>query len=488
MVIILSGKQQKFDCDVIVVGAGPAGSAAAFYLASAGYSTIILDKQKFPRDKVCGDFVSPIAQKELDTLEITHLPEFRRSNIISRASVYLDGNELISRSVPDVKSLPKYGRVVPRIILDKLLLDSACKKGADFLEGLKVVGLTAMEGGIMVKTEGPPGRKILKSRLLIGADGSNSIIAKHVRGHPPLSADRIIAIRGYFENVKGPQNQADLFFDKESFPGYCWLFPTGKTQANVGVGVIQDTIPPNYRLKELLNHLIKNNSALHDRLKGAKPVGQIRGWPLMTYNRNQSLIDNNIMLVGDAAGFVNPLNGEGIQYALLSGRWASEVAIPCLSANECSKEMLSTYSDRVDKELGYSMSIARLLVQLIRNRSFNPFWLRSMELIAAHSRVDPGYADIIGGILMGSLPQSEATSWEVVRGTLEQAMVSSALDLQDSTTVVKATVDGLQMGYKITHQMTHNPSAVFNWAINSTADAINLALLASSNRPDNAQK
>ena len=133
------------------------------------------------------------------------------------------------------------------------------------------------------------------------------------------------------------------------------------------------------------------------------------------------------MLVGDAAGLVNPLNGEGIQYALLSGRWASEVAISCLIANDLSKEALVAYQDIVEKELRYGMSIASLIVQLIRNRSFNPLWLRSLELMAARSRVDSSYADIVGGILMGTVPQSEATNLEVARGTIEQAMLSTGL-------------------------------------------------------------
>ncbi len=278
--------------------------------------------------------------------------------------------------------------MVPRIILDKLILDAACKEGAVFLEGFKAAAMRTKRKGVELKVEGPSGKRILKARLLIGADGSNSTIARLVRGHGPSSADRIIAIRGYFEDVEGPPNQADLHFNKESFPGYCWLFPTGNNQANVGVGVVLDTIPTGNRLKELLNHLIKNDLALHKRLSHAKLVGQIGGWPLTTYNPDQPLVDNNVMLVGDAAGLVNPLNGEGIQYALLSGRWASEVAISCLTADDFSKEALSAYPQLVEKELRYGMSIAALIVQLIRNRSFNPFWLRSMELIASRSQVD----------------------------------------------------------------------------------------------------
>lgn len=486
MIIILSEKKQEYDSDVIVVGAGPAGSAAAHYLVCSGYDVILIDKCKFPRDKVCGDFVSPVAQNELERMGITGALEFKRSNQIRRASVYLDGKKLISRSVPKVVGLPRYGRVFPRIVLDKLLLDTVCKQGAIFLEGHKAVSMRTKCKGVELQVEGPSGKRVLKTRLLIGADGSNSIIAKLVRGQPPSSADRIIAIRGYFENVEGSLNQADLHFNKESFPGYCWLFPTGQNQANVGVGMVLDTIPAGNRLKELLNQLVKNDSTLHMRLKNAKLVGQIKGWPLTTYNPNQPLVDDRVMLVGDAAGLVNPLNGEGIQYALLSGRWASEVAISCLATDDLSKEALLAYQQLVEKELRYGMSIAGLIVQLIRNRSFNPIWLRSMEFMAARSQVDERYADIVGGILMGTVPQSEAINLEVARGTIEQAILSAGLTnlletIQDPNAVAKASIEALQSGLEITIQAAQNPSAFLNWAIKSTISAINLAIESSSN-------
>jgi geranylgeranyl reductase family protein len=470
---------------VIVVGAGPAGSAAAHYLAIAGYDVILVDRCKFPRDKICGDFVSPVAQNELATLGITRTLEFKSANRISKASVYLDGVKLVSRFVPKVQGLPRYGRVVPRLVLDKLLLDSAIREGAVFLENLRAVGMRVKHRCVELDAEGPLGKRTLKARLLIGADGSNSSIARIVRGQPPSSADRIIAIRGYYTDVEGPSNQADLHFNKESFPGYCWLFPTSKNQANVGVGVVLDTIPSIIRLKELLNQLISNNAALGRRLKNAKLIGQIGGWPLTTYNPSQPLIDNRVMLVGDAAGLVNPLNGEGIQYALLSGRWASEVAVSCLIANDLSKEALAAYQDTVDRELRYGMSIAGLIVQLIRNRSFNPLWLHSLELMATRSRVDSNYADIVGGILMGTVPQSEASNLEVARGTIEQAMLSMGLNswlemVEDPNAMVKSTLEAVQTGIAVAAQATQNPSALFDWAIKSITSAINVAVTSSN--------
>jgi len=183
---------------------------------------------------------------------------------------------------------------------------------------------------------------------------------------------------------------------------------------------------------------------------------------------------------------VNPLNGEGIQYALLSGRWASEVAISCLATDDLSKEALLAYQQLVEKELRYGMSIAGLIVQLIRNRSFNPIWLRSMEFMAARSQVDERYADIVGGILMGTVPQSEAINLEVARGTIEQAILSAGLTnlletIQDPNAVAKASIEALQSGLEITIQAAQNPSAFLNWAIKSTISAINLAIESSSN-------
>jgi geranylgeranyl reductase family protein len=479
MIILLNDKQE-FDSDVIVVGAGPAGSAAACYLAMAGYDVILVDRCKFPRDKVCGDFVSPISQNELAKLKITRSQEFKSANQITKASVYLDGSKLVSRIVPKVEGLPRYGRVVPRLILDKLLLDTACKGGAVFFEDLKAVNMRKKRRSVELEAEGSEGKRTLKARLLIGADGSNSTITRIVRGQPPSSADRIIAIRGYFEGVEGPSNQADLHFNKESFPGYCWLFPTGKNQANVGVGAPLDTIPSGIRLKELLDHLISTDAALKRRLKNTKLIGKIGGCPLTTYNPNLPLVDDRVMLVGDAAGLVNPLNGEGIQYALLSGRWASEVAISALMADDLSKDALVAYQNTVERELRYGMSLARLIVQLIRNRSLNPLWLRSLELMAARSRVDSSYADIVGGILMGTVPQNEATNLEVVRGTIEQAMLLTDLTnvveiIQDPSVMAKSAFEAVQTGFAVATQLAQNPVAFFDWAIKSVNSAVNVA-------------
>jgi flavin-dependent dehydrogenase len=122
------------DGDVVVVGAGPAGAATAAHLARRGLSVILVDRQQFPRDKVCGDFVGPVALRELHRLGITDLPEYRQSNVIQSAAIHLDGKPLMSCPIPNVQGLPSYGRVVPRMVLDRWIVQAARAAGAHVLE------------------------------------------------------------------------------------------------------------------------------------------------------------------------------------------------------------------------------------------------------------------------------------------------------------------------------------------------------------------
>ncbi len=108
----------KYDTDVLIVGGGPSGSLCAYYLAKAGKKVILIDSENFPRDKICGDFVSPVGLNELMEIGIWELDEFQKTNVITGATVYLDGVPLITKSLPDMEGLPNYGRVIPRIILD----------------------------------------------------------------------------------------------------------------------------------------------------------------------------------------------------------------------------------------------------------------------------------------------------------------------------------------------------------------------------------
>jgi menaquinone-9 beta-reductase len=418
--------EKPFDSDAVIVGGGPAGAAAAARLAKQGFKIILVDRATFPRDKVCGDFVGPAALVELVDLGVVGMQGYRATNKIRDAALHLDGKKLIVQSLPEVKGLPSYGRCIPRLQLDAWILDAARQAGVTVYGDRKVTEVVRTRDAVTVRGQGKSGEWELRTRLLLGADGSNSTVARAIRGGLPPRGDRIMAVRAYFTGVDGPDDRADLYFSSESFPGYYWLFPTSGAQANVGVGMVLSTYPyTNHNLRELLLRLMAGDKAMRNRLKGAEMDGRVVGAPLTTYNPHLPLVGSRAMLLGDAAGLINPLNGEGIQYALLSARWAAEVASDCLAHDLLDAWSLSRYQHRVEQELRYDMALAVLIVQLIRNRNLTPVWLQALRIIASRARIDPDYGYRCGCVLAGLTPATDALAISVVTGTIEQAIVSA---------------------------------------------------------------
>ena len=166
-------RQVHEDCDVLIAGAGPAGAAMAVHLARAGLRVRLLDQAQFPRDKVCGDFVSPVALEELAGLGISRLPEYATTNVIERAALFLDGEEALVRGFPSRPPLPAHGRVIPRERLDAWLVSAARAAGAEVICGARVssYALGAARRARLgdARTANPSS---MGASLLVGADGS----------------------------------------------------------------------------------------------------------------------------------------------------------------------------------------------------------------------------------------------------------------------------------------------------------------------------
>ena len=395
----------RHDCDAVVVGGGPAGAAAAARLARRGFHVILVDRASFPRDKVCGDFVGPSALAELADLGVAQAEAFQQTTTMADLALHINSGQPAVMSVPQVGSLPSYGRVIPRLQLDAWILDAARQAGATILEGHKVTAVEQATDAVTVRGDGAAGPWQLRTRLLLGADGSNSVVARTLRGGAPPHADRILAVRAYFDGVGGPAGQGDICLASDGFPGYLWLFPAGGGSANVGVGMVVSTYPRSSRnLREMLLRLIAEDSSVRDRLAAAQMRGKVLGHPLTTYNPRFRLTGDRVMLLGDAAGLINPLNGEGIQYALHSARWAAGVAADCLACDRLDAASLGLYQGRVQENLRLDMALSRLIVQLFRNRNLNHVWLRALGSITSRARSDPAYAYRVGCVLSGLDP------------------------------------------------------------------------------------
>jgi geranylgeranyl reductase family protein len=421
-----TGAAPAHDCDAVVVGGGPAGAAAAARLAARGFATIVVDRATFPRDKACGDFVGPAALAELADLGVTGTEAFAATNTIGECALHVDRDQLGALAIPQVGGLPAYGRVIPRRQLDAWVLDAARHAGATVLDGRKVTAVEQAPDAVTVHGHSTVGPWQLRTRLLVGADGSNSIIARALRGSPPPRQDRIVAVRAYFDDVGGPASQADICLCSDSFPGYSWLFPSGGGQANVGVGMVVSTYPQAGRnLRELLLRLIAEEPSMQHRLRGARIRGRVLGSPLTTYNPRLPLAGDRVMLVGDAAGLINPLNGEGIQYALHSARWAADVASDCLTSDRLDPASLHRYQQRVQHSLGQDMAFSRLAVQLTRNRALNPVWMRTLRIIASRAQTDPDYAYRVGCVVTGLAPATRTLNLSMAAKTAGQARISA---------------------------------------------------------------
>jgi menaquinone-9 beta-reductase len=387
---------------------------------------VLIDRASFPRDKVCGDFVGPTALAELADLGVAQTDAFRATSKMAKLALHVDGEPLPVMGIPQVDGLPGYGRVIPRLQLDAWILDAARDAGATVLEGRKVTAVQRAPDAITVQGQSAAGPWQLRTRLLLGADGSNSMVARTLRGSAPPHQDRIVAVRAYFDDVDGPADQGDVCFRSDSFPGYYWLFPADGGSANLGVGMLVSTYPRSGRnLREMLLRLIAEDASLQDRLRGARMRGKVLGHPLTTYHPRRPLVGDRVMLLGDAAGLINPLNGEGIQYALHSARWAAEIAADCLDSDRLDAAALEVYQQRVHQNLRSDMAFSRLVVQLFRNRNLNRVWLRALRAIVSRAGSDPDYAYRAGCVLSGLTTADSTVDAGVAAKVFGQALVSS---------------------------------------------------------------
>jgi geranylgeranyl reductase family protein len=372
--------------DVLVVGGGPAGAATAYWLAEAGHDVVIVERKTFPRDKTCGDGLTPRAVKQLADMGL--------EDAIARDHHRFDGLRAVAHGItlelawPEHPVYPSHGYVVRRRDLDQLVADHAVKSGATLQTGTDALGPVVERGlvaGAHVKRKDSGATEELRARYVVVADGSNSRFGRALGTTRDKSYPQGMAIRGYYESPLHDDPWIESCLDLRdrngnSLPGYGWIFPVGDGTINVGMGLLST-----FRDWKAVNtsHLMDEWAATAPERWGITPEGRIgepTGGRLPMGASIGPRVGPTWLAVGDAAGSVNPFNGEGIDYAYETGRLAADVLDEALRTG--SGLALQRYERTLVDEFGLYFKVARLFAQVIGQ----PTLMRELTRVGMRSR------------------------------------------------------------------------------------------------------
>lgn len=352
--------------DVIIAGAGPAGCTCALALRDSGLKVAMIDKANFPRDKVCGDAIPGRATKTLRRL----------------SPAFLDAFDAFPQKYETLSTQLNYKE--KSMIFDWKLKAYTCTRMEfdNFLFGLvrdhadaDVYCDTAI-GKISVDDSGvsfaDKQKVTFRARLIVGADGAHSAVARQL-GRIPMSRKHYVgSVRAYYSNIAGTEgNKTELFFHKDFLPSYLWVFPLPGNRANVGFGMLSsEIVKRKVDLKKAFYDFIAQTPELAIRMQHAKQESPLEGFGLPLGARRLPISGNRFLLTGDAASLIDPISGDGIGNAMMSGEMAARQIMQCFSKNDFSAGFMRQYDDGLYKAIGGELKMRFGIQQMLAKMPF----------------------------------------------------------------------------------------------------------------------
>ena len=351
---------------MVVVGGGPAGTAAAITLATTGTDVILVDKAQFPRDKCCGDGLTVAALRELERLDLR--PETVPGwQVVQDVHLRSPSGRVVDLPLP--RGQGQFAVCVPRLSLDAALVDLARAAGVKVHDGHALRGARPVPDGSGIELD-VEGLGTVRTAYAIGADGAWSPLRKAFGAHQPGYLGDWHAFRQYFRNCGPAARDLWVWFDADLLPGYMWSFPLPDGRANVGFGLDRDERFDAHKMGELWPELLQRPHVREVLGPDAEPEGTRKAWPIPARVRAATLTTagGRVLFVGDAACATDPLTGEGIAQALLTGRVAAEAILRSDLGPADPATAAAIYERRVRRELFADHWLSDLLSRGLSHR------------------------------------------------------------------------------------------------------------------------